>query len=62
MPMISSLSMGGLMDTCRFLDAECNIVPEPELSIDLNLKYCQNCLMGKLISELKLLRVTGIQP
>lgn len=29
---------------------------------DLHLKWCQNCLMGKLIEELKRLRLTGIQP
>lgn len=42
-----------------FLNAKCTFSVQPN---ELQLKWCQNCLMGKLIEELKRLRLTGIQP
>lgn len=50
-------------EECRFLNEECSEkmymyeIIEPLIRI----KYCQCCLIGKLVKELKLLRVTGSQ-
>ena len=51
-------------EKCRFMDAECDekMYIDEIASRELHLKWCQNCLMGKLIVELRRLRLTGLQP
>ena len=51
-------------ERCRFMNTKCT---EKMMMLELSdhylhLKWCQNCLMGKLIEELKRLRLTGLQP
>jgi hypothetical protein len=52
---------------CMFMNAKCTNLGDlktrmPNANPGLTLRWCQNCLMGKLIEELKRLRLTGIQP
>lgn len=42
-----------------FLNAKCTETVSPN---EFMMNFCQNCLMGKLIEELKRLRLTGLQP
>jgi len=48
-------------EECRFLKLECDEKCTMIECVDpmLRLKYCQCCLMGKLIRELQLIRATG---
>jgi len=48
-------------EKCRFVDSECTEKCYMYEIIDpsLRMQYCLNCLIGAVIKELKLLRVTG---
>lgn len=51
-------------ETCRFMAMECTEKMYMHEIADpgLHLKWCQNCLMCKLIVEIRRLRITGLQP
>lgn len=60
----SMIEKEDLVELCRFTGEECHEklymyeIVQPMLRI----AYCHCCLMGDLIRELKVLRITGIQP
>ena len=56
------MNMSDEVELCRFVDDECTEKCYMYEIVDpvLRMAYCHNCLMGRMIRELKLLRVTGL--